>query len=1721
MRKKILVGLFLLSWLIPVMAIAGTVQLPKTGQTGCWDILHNTIDCAGTGQDGEIQVGVAWPDPRFTDNGDQTITDNLTGLMWTKDANAPGPEACEPGTAKTWQEALDYVACLNSNNYLNHSDWRLPNINELESLVNADQEDQASWLNTQGFVNIWSDGGWAWLSICWWSSSSYKVDASQAWVFDPYEGCVVFIPKTFYRYAWPVRAGDSGKIQLPQTGQKNCFNEEGSIITCADTGQDGDVQAGVIWPLTRFTDNGDQTVTDNLTGLMWTKDGNFPGPAFCAPDKNNVQWWFDLNYIACLNDNNYLNYNDWRLPNRKELRSLVNYNEENSANWLNSLAFTNAQDGWSSTTRVAAADCAWLVSINVGVVSPFNTKDTGLAAWPVRSGPVNITKTGPTLASPAAGATVNTASLTFTWSAVADTTSYEILVDNNSGFGSPELNETIAAPTTSRTVVNHLPDNVYSWKVRAKFADGSYTAWSAVQTFTYQLPVSASAFWVPLYRLYNPVSKDHFYTTIPSQRDTARSSGYTYEKIEAYVSDRKFNDTSVGYLFRLYHPTSDVHFYTSSESEKDARISAGYTYEGIVGFVYTAAMPGMAPLYYLEHAANTDNFYTISKYERDNAINTYGFTDHSIQCYVSSSAVANNRPQGMFAGIGMSNGALSIPFTDIALKGVGPALTMTRYYNSYNFYDLPFGGGWSHSLYSYAIEHPIGTVNDVTVRWGNGTEDFFKNDGSNNFSGINGTFSKLVRVNDDKYELTAKDQTVYTFSRVTVNTMGASFIPDLPLIGIQDKFGNKVTLSPNAVNGRIDRADRMVNGTTTVQSIAFNYDGNNRLASIVDKSVSPNRTVTYGYNENGLLASVTDARGNATYYTYTAERLLNTITYPEGNTVTVTYDLFLRAASYTNGTISLTFDYNESTGTTVKNGDSPLVNFTHDPLHRADKITYAGNTGDYVKSAYLLGNQLNLPSDTTDRNGYYTYFTYDDSGNVKSVKNAKNESTRFEYDDKNNLTAIVDPRNETYRTVLAYDTATKTKLESITLPLGEKTSFEYFDNGLLKKRTDPTGHKFAYTYDGSGNLTQITDEALSTHVDFTPDGAGRVLSKTDPYAVLSPTNQQSVGTIYAYDENDNVTSVKVGSKPASIYTFDRNNRMTHVTDPRSKVTHFTYNAMNLLESQTSPDGKTWSYIYNSLGKVQTVNRPDSTAMTYEYDANNRLWKTYLNGSLNVTYAYDANGNIKTVSEDGRTTTMNYDEVNRISDVQDPFGNTVGYGYDEAGNRISITYPGAKKVIYTYDADNRLCSVHDWLTYGSAGYQFSAQGVLQSITNINGTARTFTYDSADRLTDIANKKADNTAINDYHLTLNAVNMPTRIVRNGEPALPVPASSSTGYGYNDANQITSAGAVNYTHDLLGNVNGASDGRSLTFDYANRLIQSTIAGEMRSYAYDALGNRISRTTGGTDTRYLLDINGGMSQILAEMDSANTVKNYYIYGDGNLLFRISNTGQRFTYHHDHLGNTTAVTDDGGIITEQYGYDEYGKVLVSGPASAENPFRYVGQFGVMDEGNGLLFMRARYYDTSSGRFLSRDPLGFGGGDLNLYAYVGANPVMHVDYSGLAEDSLRVELIGNSLSLVKDFSVEASGSPSLSVLSDTVTYTDAYIQITYAQWRTYQNAKNQIDELSNAVISKDMTLDAAIDQLINGQGIKLQWFSKDRENNLKAMLCDVIMAKLRKNKKIN
>jgi hypothetical protein len=160
----------------------------KTGQVNCYDHTGKQVDCKNTGQDGEHQAGMAWPRPRFTDSGDGTVLDNLTALVWTKDAQQV------KGTV-TWADALS--AC-NDLDFAGHTDWRLPNVRELLSLVDYEQHDPAL---PQGhpFDNV--------QFIFYWSGTTYDAGTINAWGVYLFNGYAFNYHKSTRAYVWPVRGG--------------------------------------------------------------------------------------------------------------------------------------------------------------------------------------------------------------------------------------------------------------------------------------------------------------------------------------------------------------------------------------------------------------------------------------------------------------------------------------------------------------------------------------------------------------------------------------------------------------------------------------------------------------------------------------------------------------------------------------------------------------------------------------------------------------------------------------------------------------------------------------------------------------------------------------------------------------------------------------------------------------------------------------------------------------------------------------------------------------------------------------------------------------------------------------------------------------------------------------------------------------------------------------------------------------------------------------------------------------------------------------------------------------------------------------------------------------------------------------------------------------------------------------------------------------------------
>lgn len=381
-------------------ARANFAPVERTGQTSCYDADGVTRDCAGTGEDGEHQAGVPWPSPRLIDNGDGTITDRLTGLMWLQDFDCALGVAGDAGIdhALAWVESLDAgsqsCAAYTAGTY---TDWRLPNLKEILSLVDYTAVNPAL-PGGHPFVNVAHTGEYPGPML---TSSSTAVDgqtAKYAWGVSIDKGVSHVLERVRpLEQVIAVRGAATGPAppEVTGLGYSQCYALDSNPRPCAGTGEDGELQFGVPAPTPRFIDHQDGTVTDEMTGLTWLKDADCPG---------NLTWQGALDWVASFNTTSIacagytpLTHTDWRLPNIKELLSLIDYGIEN----LDSPApatrpllpdghpFVNVARGyvyWSSTSSAEDPSKAWYLLPESSLHVDSILKTVSIRVWPVRGG---------------------------------------------------------------------------------------------------------------------------------------------------------------------------------------------------------------------------------------------------------------------------------------------------------------------------------------------------------------------------------------------------------------------------------------------------------------------------------------------------------------------------------------------------------------------------------------------------------------------------------------------------------------------------------------------------------------------------------------------------------------------------------------------------------------------------------------------------------------------------------------------------------------------------------------------------------------------------------------------------------------------------------------------------------------------------------------------------------------------------------------------------------------------------------------------------------------------------------------------------------------------------------------------------------------------------------------------------------------------------------------
>ncbi|MBN1930909.1 MAG: RHS repeat protein [Desulfobacterales bacterium] len=726
-------------------------------------------------------------------------------------------------------------------------------------------------------------------------------------------------------------------------------------------------------------------------------------------------------------------------------------------------------------------------------------------------------------------------------------------------------------------------------------------------------------------------------------------------------------------------------------------------------------------------------------------------------------------------------------FIDLIVPGVGPALQITRTYNSQE---------WSSSLLGYSWHFNFGRKliisrdktgeKRIGVLLGTGEKNYYRED-------LDGTLTRITEYGAN-YELIKSGSNTYTIRYK--NGTWYEIRADGKIEKIIDKNQNEMVFAYDTVGC----LSRITNASGNY--VDFTLGANGKIASVSDNL---GRTIAYAYDNNGNLISVTDPIGNVSRYVYNSNNYMVKIIDARGNTIeAVAYDSHQppRVSSFVEkGEIYTIAYFDGRTEKTDSHGNKWTYYFT--------------DIGVIERVVDPLGNekkqQLNKVTATSmdweeDLNKNRTTYTYDDYGNIVSKTDPLGNTwtytyitgtdlleteidplgriTSFEYDSNGSQISIIRDSGGSLENRINYTYDEKGNQTSITGPLGTTTYYEYDINGNVILVRDSLGGLTSYTYDNRGNRLSETS-ALQKTTTFSYDLLDRLVTVTDPIS----------NTIhYTYDANGNLISILLPNGNGITFEYDQYNRVTESSDPLGNSNLYTYDENDNLLTETDANGYTTYYIYDALGRKIGVTNSENYTTTYSYDANG-----------NLTSIMDANNNL---------TTFIYDSLNRITKKIYSDGNFYSFSYDALGNKIKQIDPNGNKIDYTYDRLNRLIrkSYPDGTT---ANFWYDKSSRLIKSSNPESELD-YIYDSLGRITQsIQNGKS---ILYSYDSIGNRISMTT------------PEGETVQYSYNDGNlmtgyQLSNGKGINYTYDSIGRIikKDYSGGlyTNLNFDNSGRLI------------------------------------------------------------------------------------------------------------------------------------------------------------------------------------------------------------------------------------------------------------------------------------------------------------
>lgn len=670
-----------------------------------------------------------------------------------------------------------------------------------------------------------------------------------------------------------------------------------------------------------------------------------------------------------------------------------------------------------------------------------------------------------------------------------------------------------------------------------------------------------------------------------------------------------------------------------------------------------------------------------------------------------------------------------------------------------------------------------------------------------------------------------------------------------------------------------------------------------------------------------------------------------------------------------------------------------------------------------------------------DPNDVRTDYTYNDRRQVTEIVYAQGTPDEAvedrSYDNQGRLWTVAQPTDNDAQSVLQTYTYTPTDLID-TESLSNETSsasddivvdYDYDGRDWNDGVTDAASRKMDVLYFPNGEVNEMLRPG-DRDSEYTYDGDGRILNQADPG---SPSDR-NLG--YEYGETDSADGDQTVGYPRAVLTDADSNTTTTEFNRVGQVRYYRNKAADFFELRYDGLGRRTHVItpldavatparaqitsYNHRGEVTSITEPsgESTTLTYHPTTGRLQSAVFSDGteSETINYTdYDDNGNLKSLNEGSATIVRTYDNLNRVKSYTDINGNEISYRYYESGKIAKIIYPGGSEtgvghVEYIYWKTGRLKEVIDNLdsiaTPRTTTHYWNNDGRLDRIVRPNGTERQIKYDGVGRPQVVEEYTSSGQLIavykNNYY--------PSDDI---QWVYQLPSANSTGAKpklvnamlYNANNQLSTFEGQTVTHDPDGNMTNGPlpDGSfgSYEFDIRNRLES---AGGL-TYGYDPEGERVSLSGAGETISYVNENNLGLTKLLQRTKNGQTVR--YVWGAG-LLYEVDSNADATYYHYDNYGNTIALTDESEVVTDRIEYSPFGSVIYR-DGDHDTPFLFTGFFGNQTDSNGLIHMRARFYNPLVRRFVNSDPAQQG---WNWYAYAAGNPLGFVDPTGLGNQGV-------------------------------------------------------------------------------------------------------------------